>query len=256
MSVDIGQAIEEGGKRTVARNGLYLVVVLWALGVLSALFGNTVARGMFQQFQGQLGSGMGPGGMGPGGFGAGTMMGPSLGLSPGLAWVLSLVVSLVSLVVAAGALRTFVTDDTETLPGERFTRNLGWMLVNLVVGGIIFGIAVGIGFVLLVIPGLFLLVSLFFWAFYVAVEDENFWAGFQNSWALTRGNRIMLFVLGVVVAIISIIISWVFGIPQLVGLTGWIGLLVAQFGSALGSVFVLATASRTFLQLAEDEDTV
>lgn len=243
MSIDIGQAIEEGGRRTVAQNGLYLVVITWVLGVLNGLFGNTVARGMFQQFQGAMGPGMGPG----------AMMGPSLGLSPGLAGVLSLLVTLATLVVAAAAIRTFVTDDTETLPGKRFTRNLGWMLVNLVVGGIVFGIAVGIGFVLLVIPGLFLLVSLFFWSFYVVVDDENFVEGFSNSWGITKGNRIMLFVLGVLVAIISIVVSWVFGIPQLVGLTGWIGLVVAQLGSAIASVFALATAARTFLQLTESQ---
>lgn len=245
MSVDIGQAIQEGGQRTVAQNGLYLVVITWVLGVLNALFGNTMARGMFQQFGGRNVPGNMP--MGPG------AMGPSLGLSPGIAWVLSIIVSLVGLVVVAGGLRTFVTDDTETLPTDRFTRNLGWMLVNLVVGWIVFGIVVGIGFVLLVLPGLFLLVSLFFWEMYVVIEDENFWEGFQRSWGITKGNRIMLFVLGVVVAIIYGIVSWVFGIPQLVGLTGWIGLLIGQIGTAFAGVFALATAARTFLQLTEDE---
>lgn len=243
MSVDIGKAIEEGGKRTVAQNGLYLVVLTWVVGLLSTVFGNTAAGGMFRQFQQQ---GM-PGGMPMGG----TMMGPTLGLSPGIAWLLSLIASLVGVVVAAGAIRTFVIDDTETLPQDRFTRNLGWMLVNLIVGWIVFAIVVGIGFVLLIIPGIFLLVSLFFWAIYVVVEDENFVDGFRGSWELTSGNRIMLFVLGVLVAIIATVVSWVFGIPQLVGLTGWIGLAIAQLGSAFASVFALATAARTFLQLSD-----
>ena len=157
MSVDIGQAVQEGGKRTLARNGLYFVVIVWVLNVLNGLFGNTIARGVMNQV---------PSGMGPGGGLGSPVMGPTLGLSPAVAGVLSLLVGLVTAVVGAAALRTFVTDETETIPTEHFTHNLVWMLVNLVVGGIVFAIVVGVGLVLLVIPGLFLLVSLFFWNLY------------------------------------------------------------------------------------------
>lgn len=244
MTVEIGQAIEEGFKRTLARNGLYLVGVMWVLSVLNGLFGNTIARNAFQQFEGQMGPGMAPG-MGPGG----AVMGPGLGLSTGLAAALSTVLGLVGLVVVLAAFRTFVSDDQETLPIERFSRNLGWAWVNLLIGWIVFWIVVGIGFVFLLVPGLFLLVSLLFWGVYVAVEDQNFVEGFQNSWQLARGNRLRLFATGVLVVIISLVVSWVFGIPQLAGLTGWIGLLLGQIGTAVTTVFVLATISRTYVQL-------
>lgn len=242
MSVDIGQAIEQGGKRTLARNGLYFVVIVWVLGIVNGLVGNTMARNAFQQMPGGMGPGMGPG--------AGAV-GPGLGLSPITAGVLSIVVGLVLAVVGAAALRTFVTEETETIPGEHFTHNLVWMLVNLIVGGIVFGIAVAIGLVLLVIPGLFLLVSLFFWNLYVVVEDQNFIEGFQNSWALTSGNRIMLFVLGVVVVIIGGVVGLIFGAPRFL-LPGIIGLAVAQLGSAFGTVFGIATAARTYKQLTAE----
>jgi len=243
MSLNIGQAIEEGGKRTIARNGLYFVGIIWVLGILNGLVGNTIARNMFEQFPGGMGPGMG--GMGPG---AGTAMGPGLGLPSGVAWVLSIVVGLALAIVGAAALRTFVTGERETLPSEHFTRNLVWMLLNLIIGGIVFGIAVAIGLVLLVIPGLFLLVSLFFWNVYVVVEDQNFIEGFQNSWALTGGNRIMLFVLGVVVVIIAGVVGAIFGVPRAF-LPGFLGLAIAQLGSAFGSVFTIATAARTYEQL-------
>ena len=244
MSVDIGQAIEDGGKRTVARNGLYLVAISWVVGVLGTLFGNTVSRDALQQMPG------GPGGPGGMPFDPGAV-GPSLGLSPGVAGLLSFVVSLLGLVVGAAAVRTFVTEDTETLPGSRFTHNLGWLLVNLFVGYIVFAIVVGIGFVFLIVPGFFLLVSLWFWAVPVAVDDENFVAGFSESWSLTSGNRIMLFVLGVVVVIVGFVISVVFGIAAFAG--GWVGLLINQLGSAFATVFVLATTARAYVQLRADE---
>ena len=242
MSVDIGQAIEEGGRRTIARNGLYFVAIVWVLGVLNALFANSIAGGMLGDLPGQPPVGSVP-------------MGPSLGLSPGVAGLLSLVISLVTVVVSAAAIRTFVTEDTETIPGDHFTRNLPWMLVNLIVGGIVFAIIVGIGFVLLVIPGIFLLVSLFFWNLYVVVEDRNFVDGFQESWSLTSGNRIMLFVLGFVVLIILAVVNSVFGVANSV-IPGVIGLAIAQIGSAFASVFAIAAAARTFIQLTEDEAAV
>jgi Na+/proline symporter len=63
----------------------------------------------------------------------------------------------------------------------------------------------------------------------------------------------MLFVTGVVVVIIALVVSWIFGVPQIAGLTGWVGLLISQIGSAFGLVFVLATIARTYRQLTEDE---
>lgn len=243
MSVDIGQLVQEGVQRTLARNGLIFVAITWVLSLLNALFGNAVARNAVDQMPRQIRS--------TGGFG-GASVGPTFGLSPAVAGLLSMVVGILSLVVVAAALRTFVTSEQETIPSEYFRRNLGWMLVNLIIGGIVFGIAVGIGFVLLVIPGIFLMVSLFFWHISVVVEDENFIEGFQDSWALTRGNRLMLFLLGVVVMIVNIVIGIIFGIPQsIVG--GGVGLAIGQIGSAFGSVFLLAVAARTYKQLTGTE---
>lgn len=243
MSVDIGRAIEEGGRRTLARNGLYLVAITWVLGVLNSLFGNTVARGMFQQIpQGSVPPGM-P--FSP------DVVGPTLGLPTGVASLLSFVAGLVGIAVVGLAFRTFASEDTETLPGDRLTRNLGWMWINLLVGWIVFWIVVVIGLVFVVIPGLFLLTALFFWGVHVAVEDENFVSGFQRSWELTRGNRFWLFVLGVVVVIIAAIVTAIFGFADVAG--GWIGLLVGQLGSAFAGVFILATAARTYVQLTAEE---
>lgn len=243
MSVDIGEAIQEGGNRTIARNGLYFVAIVWVLSVLNGFFTNTITRQMMQDFPGS----------GPGGAPFGQpAVGPSLGISPGVAGLLSLVVGLVSLVVTAAAVRTFVTPETETIPGEHFTRNLLWMALNLIVGGIVFGIALFFGFLLLIVPGLFLLVSLYFWNVYVIVDDENFFEGFSNSWALTKGNRITLFFLGVVVVIVAVVIGAVFGIVGAF-LPGVVELAVAQIGSAFAGVFALATTARTFVQLRADE---
>jgi len=240
MPVDIGEAIQEGVERTIARNGLYLVVITFVLDAVGALVSNDVAREVWIGAPQDVPIQRPP-------------TGPSLGLSPTVAGLLSLVVSIVSLIVVIAAIRTFVSDETETIPGEHFSHNVVLALVNLIVGGIVFGIVLAVGFVLFVIPGLFLLVSLLFWNVYVIVEDQNFIEGFRNSWGLTSGHRLRLFLLGVVVVVIGIVIGIVFGIPRAF-LPRSIGFLVAQIGSAFSGVFVLATIARTYEQLVAEEE--
>lgn len=238
MSVDIGGLVREGIERTTERNGLLLVGVLFVVGLLNGLFSASITRGMMPMQAGR------PGMLQPGGYA------PSLGLSPVVAGVLSLLLGVVSILVTIGAVRTFVSEETEALPREHFTRNALWTVINLIVGGIVFGIAVGIGFLLLIVPGIFLLVSLFFWNVYVIVEDQNFIEGLQSSWALTGGNRLRLFALGVVVAVVGFAISVVFGIPGIV-LPDAVGFVIVQIGSAITGVFTTATLSRTYVHLTE-----
>ncbi|MFB9809485.1 hypothetical protein ACFFQF_32425 [Haladaptatus pallidirubidus] len=134
-----------------------------------------------------------------------------------------------------------------------------WAAINFVIGGIIFGIIVALGFVALIVPGIFLLVTLAFWTVYVAVEDQNFIKAFRSSWGLTRGYRLNLFVLGVTVTLLILLVNLVFGLGNLASgsLVGDIVALVfAQVASAITTVFstaVLATAY-TELKVREDEE--
>lgn len=246
MPIDIERVVSDGYERTVARNGLLFVGIFYLLSLLDGLFSPAQTRPTALPDP-MAGPGPGPvpaEGMQP--------YAPSLGLSPGLAGLLSLLLAVVSIVVTIGALRTFVSDETERIPRENFGHNLLWAGLNLVAGGLVFGIVVGIGFVLLLIPGFFLLVSLFFWEVYVAAEDQNFVEGFRNSWQLTGGHRLRLFGLGVVVVVLSMLVSIAFGLPG-VFLPDILGFLVAQLGSAFLGVFFLAAVARTYEQLVAME---
>jgi hypothetical protein len=237
MTLDIGGLLREGFERTTARNGLILVAITYALGIPGAVISGSIN----QQFEAAAGPGAGS---------AGATM-PELPL--GLIVLTSLVVGLLSVIVTVGAVRTFATDDTETLPIDRFTDNLGWVLLNMIVGGIVFGVLVGIGFVLFIIPGLFLLVALFFWQYYVILEGDSFVDGFQSSWEATSGQRFQLFGLGVVVVIISAVVGFVFGLPAAF-VPGPAGTLVQQIGSAFTQTFTLATGARTYVALTREEE--
>ncbi len=234
MPVDIGRAVRDGIDRTIAPNGIRLIAAFFIVSTLSALLSTA----------GRPAEPMGP--ISP------MQPSPPFGISLAVAGLGSLLLGILSVVLTIVALRTFVTDETDQIPREHYSANLLWPTINFIIGFIIFGILVAIGFVLLVIPGLFLLVSLFFWMLYVAVEGENFVDAFEHSWSLTKGNRLVLFLLGVIVAIISLVISLIFGGPgSLIG--GSIGIIITQVGSAISTVFGTATAARTYRQLTADD---
>ena len=233
MSIDIGQSLQEGLTRAVSPNGLGLIVVWAVLGVFSQLANNSLMAALY------AGLPVDP-----------TVIGPSLDVSPMAAGLGMLVVYLVSFVVMAGALRTFVTDERRSIPMAHFTHNLGWMLLNLVVGFIVFYLGVTIGFVLLVVPGIFLLVSLFFWYVLVIVEDQNFYEAFQNSWTLTKGNRWSLLGIGVIVIFGGSILM---GIPLALSfaLSEWAGLVLMVVTTSVFGVVSLAITARVYVQVAE-----
>ena len=129
---------------------------------------------------------------------------------------------------------------------------MGWAAVNFIVGGIVFGIAVAFGFLVLIIPGIFLLVALAFWTVFVAVEDQNFVESFRSSWGLTRGHRLKLLLLGIVVVLASAIVGSLSGIAT----TGSesIGFVLVQAGSALMGVFSTAVLAATYTEITGRRD--
>jgi hypothetical protein len=235
MSLDIESALRGGVDRLVAQSGLTFVAIFVVLGFLTSILSADITIGVMSRYADTVPP----------------SPGPRLGLSIAAAGAGVLVLGLIQSVVTIAAIRTFVSGERERIPSEYFTRRILWVLVNMFVGGIIFSLVVMVGFVALVIPGIFLLVSLFFWNMYVAVEDENFVEGFKDSWALTKGNRISLFLLGVIVIVLSVIVSMILNFasvfaPQIVSIA------ISATVSGVIAVFATATAADTFVQLRSD----
>lgn len=231
MSVKIGQSLSKGLSLTLSRNGIVFILIWAAIGGLSLLVYNAIFSSLY----------------------AGTptepmLIGPTLDFSPRFAAVSAVVLYLVSFIVMAGVLRTFVDGQRSGLRRGSFTRNIVWVLLNLLVGYVLFVIAIWIGFVLLVIPGLFLMVSLFFWFILVVVEDQNFISAFRNSWRLARGNRWSLFGLGVVVTVGGWILM---GLPMAIAfaLPPWVALALYGIAVSIYGIFGLATAASAYTQL-------
>ena len=76
-----------------------------------------------------------------------------------------------------------------SLPGDLFTRRIGRAFLSTLAISVVLGVVVPIGFALFLVPGLFLVVSLQFALFAVAVEDTGPIEAFRRSWELASGNR-------------------------------------------------------------------
>lgn len=182
MSLQIGSTITNGLRRVANRNGLLLIFASVLLGTAwQVAFNSAVAASLPPELSGGL---------------APTVDAPFPVLAA-LAVVSFLVLPVVSIV----AIRTFVAGETDRIPREFATRRIGWVVANLVVGGVVLGVLVTIGTALLVIPGIVVYVALLFMAVFVAVEDENFVAAMGDSWRLTRGNWLRLFALILIVTV-------------------------------------------------------
>ncbi len=118
-------------------------------------------------------------------------------------------------VFGIGLIRSLYNRDVQT---EYFTHDLGITAANAIVGGVITGIAISLGFLVFVIPGLILLSSLYLWAAYVILDDENFLDAFKDSWNSTKGER------GTLISII--LTAWVLSLCVS---------LVAQYGALVFS---------------------
>lgn len=242
MPINITSVLKQGYSRTVKRNGLMLMGIIFVISVINGVLGAGVDRWVEQQ-----------------GFtAAGVQANPTILVPPLGAGLVSVVLSIALLVVSIAAIRVFVSNETERLPREFFTRNMVWAAVNVFVGMIVFGIIVALGLVALIVPGIFLLVTLAFWTVYVAVEDQNFVRAFRSSWGLTRGYRVRLLVLGVAVILLTILVNIAFGFGEIASGSfagNIVALVFAQAASAITTVFSTAVLARAYTELnAPDED--
>jgi hypothetical protein len=256
MSLDIADALSEGLRRTFERNGLLIAGLFALFGLLDAVGGQTLSAATARFTRSTLDTLPGESVAGP----AGTLPGPeatplalpvALPVALGLVAVLAFVAEALRIV----AVRTFVSDETETIPEESFARNLLVATVNGFVGGVVVLILVGVGLLLLIVPGVYLALAFFFVRQEIAVADRNFLDALSGSWELTAGHRLSLFGLALVVFVVGLLVTLVGGLVGLAGLPVVTTVVNALLG-ALTTAFGVAVTSRAYVQLSGDDDGV
>lgn len=184
----------------------------------------------------------------------------AIGSSLGLGLSILTISIIATLVMAIVALRFYSSRDL-VLEESMYKENFLLPGLNLVAGTIVLAFLVVLGLFFLVIPGLFILTALYFYSFRIAVEDENFIEGLKSSYSLTKGNRFELFGLGVIVAIVSLVLSIV-SLPLLIGLgldstlLALVSTISYNLAAALISLGAYSIAGQAYIQLldiSEDE---
>lgn len=190
MSVQLTRAFYDGIRRVVSTTGvvLFALLALYMVVFLASL--NTLlADGLPSEASAQIGLTL-----------------PVSGTVASILVVASLLFTPMYYIAAARAL-TRRRSALGSFPSRLFTRRLIRATVWMILAGVVVMIAVTIGLVLFIIPGIFLSACFLFVIFGIAVEDRGPIGALRRSWGLARGNRLRLmgfvFVVGVIGAIVG-----------------------------------------------------
>jgi len=242
MSLQIAAALRGGFDRLISRTGGILLLAYALIYVVYQASFNGIIVGVYEEYGIET---------------AGTLQ-PALGgplwLQSGAVLACLLALSYLSIV----AVRTFVAEARDSFPDDALTGGIVWALVNLAVGGIVYSILYTVGLVLLVIPGLFALVSFVFMPIYVAAEGDNFVDALGNSWGLATGNRLEIFALLLVLMAVGGLFGGIVGFGSAMiavtgGPQGIFGVLLAVMIAPI-SLYGLAVTTDAYTQLREDDD--
>jgi hypothetical protein len=264
MSLDIGEAFSDGTSRTFAKNGLLLAAAFAVVTLLFGVFAQTLSVGlleaMLESFQG-----LSPEELNVSQQEYETLISDlrtqlemaressplALGLPAGVAAGALIALSLVSEAVSIVAVRTFAAADSEAVTSDSLTDNILLATLNGFVGSIVVWGLIIVGSVFLLLPGIFFAVVFLFMRQRIAIENENFVEAMAESWRLTKGHRIEVFALGLLVVVVSLVDELVGSVLSLVSpiasavVTAAVGGVILAFGAAV--------VTRGYVQLEADE---
>lgn len=238
--MDGNTALDEALERLRSRRGLLLLVAFVAVGVVTVVARQTLLDASLTEY------------LALGGDPANLPFAPeelrpvalSLPVGYGLAVAAFGVVALVSEYLSIVALRTVAGAPLREAATRRVARAV---LAGFLVGVFVRSLVV-LGLVALVLPGLFVAVTLLFAHARVAIEDEGPVAALAGSWELTRGRRVR--VGGVVVLLAALYLT-----PRVVaGLlpAQTVGLLVAGVLAGVANLVSAAVVARAYVGFRDE----
>lgn len=250
--MDIEKSIKTGFGKLQEKSGLTLVAVFFVIGLVSTIASQSQAAQFMEQFGGfeQLPSQL------EGSFvesfaGGGPLAIESLPSS--LISLMNLGSTIGYIVAAIVGFRVFASGASDEIPSETYS-DLLMPTINAIIAGIVFGVVVAIGLVLFIIPGIYLIVALYFFTLFIALEGDSFIDALRSSWELTKGRRLSVFLFFVALVIVNIVFSIIGGIASLVlgGVSPQLGAIIGVAVGAAFTVFSLGALYDAYTQLRED----
>ncbi len=128
-----------------------------------------------------------------------------------ISWVISIIFSL------GYAKNMLQTIDGEEPQFSAYLQPIG-KIINMMIATVLVGLAVVIGFVLLIIPGFYLTMRLQFYSLYILEEDAGPIEAIKKSWQLTQGKMGFLVLLLLTQLLLAVIGLCLFGVGLLIAL--------------------------------------
>lgn len=239
MVLSIKRALGNGAAKTLTKAALTFVILIGLIQIMFIASTNTV----FEAFIASLDL--------PAEASANSTSSPlSLPLSATVAGVLAVAALLLLQVITVVLIRVMAAD-RQVITHEAYSRRIIWVVFNSIIAGIIVGLLTMVGFALLIIPGLFLMVSLLFTTVYIADQDENVLTAIRDSWSLASGNRWRL--CGMYVAILVAFFIITFAIGFILPATSALSTIVSMIINTIMIVYMMAVITDAYRQLLHED---
>lgn len=159
------------------------------------------------------------------------------------------VLALASEAVMLVAARAFADGALDGIPLDLATRRLPLATLYGFFGGLLLIVAIGIGSLLLIVPGVIVYVGTLLFRQEVAIADKGPLQAISGSWALTKGNRWLLLAVAFVLFVLGYVLTIVVGYVP-----GTVGTVVSAAANATVAVFAVAVITAAYVRLREPVD--
>ena len=267
MGIDIGQALREGASRTTGKNGLVLAVVFAGIALLTTvLFQSLIVSATDSALAAFQSASPQEVGLSPTEYAdaisefetareqAQSATPFAVGVSAGVAAAGLLLLALVGEAVSIAAVRVFATDEVGAATTDLLTDNLLLATLNGFVGAIVVWGLIIAGSVFVLLPGIALAVLFYFLRQEIAINNKNFVQGMADSWRITKGNRVEVFLIGASLVVVSRLEEATSAAVGVVSTPA--GTVAAAVVGGVLAVFGAAVATRAYVQLDGAGDTV
>lgn len=248
MDLDVSRAIKEGVERTISKHGLILVmtfVVVSVIGNIGFDSATIVLYDMLLEMGEEPLTPIPEDGV------------PFAMALPGSAIMLLILLWVVGWIATSViTMRVMTTSVDEPATSDTIVDRLTVATMNELLARIVIFVAIGIGLVVFVIPGVFFAICFYFARPLIAVDDRNFIDAMSESWAMSKGNRFEIFILliGAGVLYIMIILPG-FVAAALFGTMPVAAAIIYLLVSAVATVFWLSVMARAYVQAVAPTET-
>ncbi|AAV48045.1 unknown [Haloarcula marismortui ATCC 43049] len=241
MALQIGRAFQDGIDELLSERGAMFAGVFIVYGLLSSVVWASLSQAFTELFLGRLPS--------DAQVNQAAMAGSTplaLDLPLAVTGVGALVLLILNEALNIVAIRAFASDDREPIP-DNVGRRLGRTVVVAIAAGILTTIAVGIGLILLIIPGLVFGLLFFFVRQEIALNDSGVIESISNSVSVVTDNLLATFVLAIVLVVLGFVLGGAVSFLP-ISLPPMVLATVSTVFSSVVSVFSIAVTTVAYLQ--------